>query len=86
MPITTRGFFAPQLDAAGVDCQIVLERRLIEVPMDRAEKSEVRATSRHGEQASAGRGVCWRAGERRSNKSGDQNVLGYRLHLRAPCN
>jgi hypothetical protein len=52
--ITMRGFITPHLDAAGIDCQAVLERRLIEVPMDRTEKGEVGTASCHGKQASAG--------------------------------
>jgi hypothetical protein len=42
--ISVRGFNALHLDAAGIDRYIVLERWLIEIPMDRTEKGEVGTT------------------------------------------
>src|SRR5258705_11307663 len=72
-------FNADPLDAAGVDGDFVLERRLIEVAVDRAEVGKVGSAPCHGRMAAA-RGCLARYAAQRSNKCNNDCDLGGVRH------
>src|SRR5947207_9939368 len=55
-------------DAAWIDCQVVVKRDPIEVPVDRTEIGEVGSAAGHGIKPSVSRGCARKAGQRGDNE------------------